>query len=242
MLASIANRRAATIAALLTAAATLWAGCGKAADPAAASGKTGATKTPATKPATPIAAAAANPSAAAEAETAPSDAAAEAARSKADAAAKAELRDLAEQTYDEMMAEFAAGDTVLPTEVYRWSLSWMQYEMELATDEAKRINVARDHLDRMMTLAHAGLWRARELEYYVAEAEWLLDRLAPSPSFAATIEARRALEGEWEVTSCQEEGAAVKKPDIKTITILGRRANFEHRLGTAKALLTVDPT
>ena len=80
----------------------------------------------------------------------------------------------------------------------------------------------------------------RELEYYVTEAELMVNRLRPNPDFAHAIATRRALEGEWEVVSIEEDGGASPKPDIKSITIAGRRAVFEHRLGTAKALLVLD--
>jgi uncharacterized protein (TIGR03067 family) len=180
---------------------------------------------------------------AAEKETAKLDPAADeaAARAKSDGAARRELRDLAELAFEETMGFYETGDA-LPTEVYRWSLVWLHYELELSTDDEQKAIATQAHLDRMITLAQAGLWRSRELEFYVAEAEWLVDRAEPSATFAATIAGRKALEGQWDVVSIEEEGAKQTRPDIKAITIAGRRAIFEHRLGTAKALLTIEPT
>ena len=75
----------------------------------------------------------------------------------------------------------------------------------------------------------------------MAEAEWLFDRVQPHPAFAATIAARKKLQGQWDVESIEEDGTKQTRPDIKSITIVGRRATFEHRLGTAKAFLVLDP-
>ena len=52
----------------------------------------------------------------------------------------------------------------------------------------------------------------------MAEAELMVDRAKPNPEFAATIAARKALEGHWEVVSIEEDGGASPKPDIKSIT------------------------
>ena len=145
-----------------------------------------------------------------------------------------------EHAYEETLGFYESGDA-FAQEVYHWSRVLLDHDLELATDDEKKFLGTQAHLDRMTELAHAGLWRARELEYYVAEAELMVNRLQPNPDFAATIAARRALEGSWEVVSIEEDGGASPKPDIKSISIVGRRANFEHRLGTAKALLILDP-
>lgn len=159
---------------------------------------------------------------------------------EADHAAIEELRDLAERAYEETLGFYEAGDA-FAQEVYRWSRAILDHDLELASDDEKKLLGTQAHLDRMNNLAHAGLWRARELEYYVAEAEAMVNRLQPNPDFGATIAARRALEGSWDVVSVEEDGGASPKPDIKSIVIVGRRAVFEHRLGTAKALLVLDP-
>jgi len=161
-------------------------------------------------------------------------------RTEAEHAAIEELRDIAERAYEETLGFYDAGDAV-SQEVYHWSRVMLDRDLELAPDDEKKFVSTQAHLDRMINLAHAGLWRARELEYYVTEAELMVNRLRPNPDFAATIAARRALEGSWEVVSIEEDGGASPKPDIKSITIVGRRANFEHRLGAAKALLILDP-
>ena len=70
----------------------------------------------------------------------------------------------------------------------------------------------------------------------------MFDRVQPNPAFAATIAARKKLEGQWDVESIEEEGVKQTRLDIKLITVVGRRAIFEHRLGTAKAVLAVDPS
>ncbi|HEX4147076.1 MAG TPA: TIGR03067 domain-containing protein [Pirellulales bacterium] len=160
---------------------------------------------------------------------------------EAEHAATEELRDIAERAYEEMLSFYESGDALAP-EVYHWSRVLLGHELELAPDDDKKVLATEAHLDRMTNLAHAGLWRARELEYYVTEAELMVNRLRPKPDFAATIAARRALEGSWDVVSIEEDGGASPKPDIKSITIVGRRASFEHRLGTAKALLVLDPS
>jgi uncharacterized protein (TIGR03067 family) len=159
----------------------------------------------------------------------------------ADHAAIEELREIAERAFEETLAFYESGDA-LAQEVHRWSRVLLDHDLELASDDEKKFLGTQAHLDRMTTLAHAGLWRAREFEYYVAEAELMVNRLRPNPDFAAAIAARRALGGSWEVVSIEEDGGASPKPDIKSITIDGRRATFEHRLGTAKALLILDPS
>ncbi|HTU26509.1 MAG TPA: TIGR03067 domain-containing protein [Pirellulales bacterium] len=158
----------------------------------------------------------------------------------ADRAALEELRELAERSFEESLGFFEAGDA-FGWEVYHWSRVLLEHDLALADEDEKKLLATQAHLDRMMNLAHAGLWRSRELEYYVSEAELKVNRLKPNPEFAATIAARKALEGQWEVVSIEEDGGASPKPDIKSITIVGRRAVFEHRLGTAKALLILEP-
>ena len=206
-----------------------------------APGRPLAAKEPETKPAAAKEAAANEPLPARAAEPGHAAAADPASpRGKADRAAIDELRELAEKAFQETFDYYEAGDA-LPTEVYRWSMVWLHYEMELASDDAKRIAATQDHLERMMNLANVGLWRSRELEFYVAEAEWLFDRAQPHPAFAATIAARKKLQGQWDVESIEEDGTKQTRLDIKSITIVGRRATFEHRLGTAKAFLALDP-
>ncbi len=165
--------------------------------------------------------------------------AAKAPLSESEHAAVAELREIAEHAYEEALGFYESGDA-FAQEVHHWSRLWLDHDLELAPDDEKKLHDTQAHLDRMTNLANAGFWRARELEYYVAEAELMLNRLKPNPDFAATIAARRALEGQWEVVSIEEDGGASPKPDIRSISILGRRATFEHRLGTAKALLVLD--
>jgi uncharacterized protein (TIGR03067 family) len=157
-----------------------------------------------------------------------------------DRVATEELREIAERAFEETLGFYEAGDGVAQ-EIYHWSRVVLDHDLELASDDEKKLISTQAHLDRMTNLAHAGLWRARELEYYVTEAEQMVNRLRPNPDFAATIADRRALEGSWDVVSIEEEGGASTKPDFKSITIVGRRAVFEHRLGTAKALLMIDP-
>jgi uncharacterized protein (TIGR03067 family) len=162
-------------------------------------------------------------------------------RTEADHAAIKELREIAERAFEETLSFYESGDA-LAQEVYRWSRVLLDHDLELASDDEKKFLGTQAHLDRMTTLAHAGLWRSREFEYYVTEAELMVNRLRPNPDFAAAIATRRALGGSWEVVSIEEDGGASPKPDIKSITIDGRRATFEHRLGTAKALLILDPS
>ncbi len=164
------------------------------------------------------------------------------AEKKADAtAALRELRDIAERSFDETEASFEASE-VAAFEVYQASRRWLEQELALAPSAQDQILFHQAHLDRLRALADYSLWRTSEVEYYVAEAELTLDKLQPDPAFVPTIQARQALQGEWEVVSADEDGAPLKKPDLKTLTIVGRRAEFVFRLGSARALITIDPT
>ena len=73
-------------------------------------------------------------------------------------AAIEELREIAERSYEETLGFFEAGDA-FAHEVYRWSRVLLDHDLELATDDDKKILSTEAHLDRMTNLAHAGLWR-----------------------------------------------------------------------------------
>jgi uncharacterized protein (TIGR03067 family) len=155
--------------------------------------------------------------------------------------AQRELRDLAERMFGEIQTSYESSEAA-PFEVYQASRRWLEQELALGPTAAQRVVFQQAHLDRMRDMANYALWRTSEVEFYVADAELALDKLQPDPAFVPTIVARRALEGDWEVVSAEEDGAAVKKPDLKSLTILGRRAEFVFRLGAARALITLDPT
>ncbi len=156
-------------------------------------------------------------------------------------AAVRELRDIAERSYDEAQASFESNE-VAPIEVYQASRRWLEQELALAAAEPDKIPFYQAHLDRMRDMASFSLWRTSEVEYYVAEAESWLHKLLPEPAYEPIILARKALQGEWEVVSADEDGARLKKPDLKTLTFVGRRGEFVFRLGSARALITLDPT
>ncbi len=159
----------------------------------------------------------------------------------ADEAPLRELRDIAERSYDETEALFESGEAT-PFEVYQASRRWLDEELALARGADDKVTFQQAHLDRMRDLANYSLWRTSEVEFYVAEAELQFDKLRPDPALLATVLARKALQGEWEVVSAEEDGEALKKPDMKSLTIVGRRGDFVFRLGSARALLTLDPT
>jgi len=142
--------------------------------------------------------------------------------------------------YDETLAYYETGEAT-PYEVYQASRRWLEQELALARSNEDRIAAQQAHLDRTQELANIALWRSSEVEFYVAEAELMFDKLQPDPKFAAAIAARKVLSGEWEVVSAEEDGAALKKPDLKSLTVIGRRGEFAFRLGTARALITLDP-
>ncbi len=163
---------------------------------------------------------------------------------KKDAAASPalrELRDIAERTFDETQASYESAE-VAAFEVYQASKRWLEQELALAQTPEKKLTCHQAHLDRMRDMANFSLWRTSEVEFYVAEAELTLDKLHPEKAFAPTIQARQALQGEWEIVSADEDGTAVKKPDLKSLTIVGRRGEFVFRLGAVRALITLDPT
>jgi uncharacterized protein (TIGR03067 family) len=152
-----------------------------------------------------------------------------------------ELRDLAERAYDETESSYENSE-VAAFEVYQASKRWLEQELAMIKSPDDKLKFHQAHLDRMRDLANFSLWRTSEVEYYVAEAEQTLDKLRPDPAFGPTILARQALQGEWEIVSADEDGAPVKKPDLKTLTVVGRRGEFVFRLGSVRALITIDPT
>ncbi len=112
----------------------------------------------------------------------------------------------------------------------------------MAAEEGDKLAFHLAHLDRMRDMANYSHWRTSEVEYYVADAERTLNKLQPDPAYEPTILARKALQGEWKAVSADEDGARLKKPDLQTLTIVGRRAEFVFRLGAVRALITLDPT
>jgi uncharacterized protein (TIGR03067 family) len=158
-----------------------------------------------------------------------------------EAPARQELQSLAERTYDETLAFYETSEAT-PTEVYQASRRWLDQELALAQSTDDKIAAQQAHLDRTQELANIALWRSSEVEFYVAEAELMLDKLRPDPKFATTVAARKALQGEWEIVSAEEDGVALKKPDLQSLAVIGRRGEFTFRLGSARALITLDPT
>ena len=122
---------------------------------------------------------------------------------------------LAEKAFRETF-EYYEADDALPTEVYRWSMVWLHYELELATDAGSgggdsRSSGADDESGERRPMG------ARGLEFYVAEAEWMFDRRSPiRPLPPRSPPARSSRTGD--VESIEEEGMKQTRPDIKLIT------------------------